>query len=40
MAIEIRYVGNKNIGTWTALDTMGSDGGLYANYGSTQTLLY
>jgi hypothetical protein len=30
----------KNIGTWTALDTMGSDGGLYANYGSTQTLLY
>jgi hypothetical protein len=30
----------KNIGTWTALDLMGSDGGLYANYGTTQTLVY
>ena len=29
----------KSIGTWTALDTMGSDGGLYANYGSSQTLI-
>jgi hypothetical protein len=30
----------KNIGLWTALDTMGSEGGLYANYGSSQTLIY
>ena len=30
----------KSIGTWTALDTMGSDGGLYAIYGSSQTLIY
>ena len=30
----------KNIGRWTALDTMSSDGGLYANYGSSQTLIY
>jgi hypothetical protein len=30
----------KNIGIWTALDMMGTDGGLYANYGSTQTLIY
>lgn len=30
----------KAIGIWTALDTMGSDGGLYANYGSSQTLIY
>lgn len=30
----------KSIGTWTALDTMSSDGGLYANYGTSQTLVY
>lgn len=28
------------IGIWTALDIMSSDGGLYANYGSSQTLIY
>jgi hypothetical protein len=30
----------KAIGTWTALDTMSVDGGLYANYGTSQTLVY
>jgi hypothetical protein len=30
----------KSIGTWTALDTTGTEGGLYANYGNSQTLIY
>jgi hypothetical protein len=30
----------KNIGLWTALDTMSSSGGLFANYGTSQTLVY